>query len=171
MNIYMSGAHGTGKSSTAKIIADKTSYGLLPSASRESPYEQGTFQHQDFVMDQVWKRCTTFDEVILERTPFDVYSYTTAMNVQALAAKHEMKMDAFARNVKQQGNVLFYFPITFPLYRDGFRPDEIMQALVDSTMVYHIKRTGIPCLTVPNGTPEERADFILKELADAKLRL
>lgn len=169
MNIYMSGAHGTGKSTTAKIITEKARFGLLPSASRRSPYEQGTFDHQDYVMNQVYKRCAMYDETVHERTPFDVYAYTISMHVEALVEKHRMKIDAFARAIRQQGNTLFYFPITFPLKADGIRPDEMVQREVDSIMQYHIERTGIPRIFVPEGTPEERADFILKELPHASL--
>lgn len=169
MNIYMSGAHGTGKSTTARLIAKQTRFGLLPSASRSSPYEHGTFDHQEFVMNQVYKRCAIYDESIQERTPFDVYAYTRVMHLEQLLEKHRMKIDAFARALTNQGDVLFYFPITFPLQADGVRPDETMQREVDSTMRYHIKRTGTPCIVVPSGTPEERADFILKELSNASL--
>lgn len=169
MNIYMSGAHGTGKTTTAKIITEKTGMTVLPSASRNSPYEQGTYDHQDYVMDQVWKRCLRHDNTIHERTPFDVYAYTNAMHVEALVEKHRMKIDAFARSIKQRGESLFYFPITFELHLDEFRPDEMMQLTVDSIMRHHIERTEIPCIFIPDGTPEERANFILEESSYAKL--
>lgn len=120
-------------------------------------------------MSQVYKRCVIYDEAIQERTPFDVYAYTRAMNLEQLVEKHTMKIDAFARALITQGNPLFYFPITFPLQADGVRPDEMMQREVDSTMQYHIKRTGVHCIFIPEGSPEERADFILKELSSAEL--
>lgn len=164
MNVYMSGPHGCGKSTTAKIVAEKSGLGLLPSASRSSQHKQGTVEHQDYVMDQVYKRCATYDVVVHERTPFDAYAYTEVAGLDQLLEKHQMKMDAFARSMKNQGDILFYFPITFPLYQDGVRPDEKTQAAVDDIMRSHIERTEVPCLMVPGGTPEDRADFILSSI-------
>ena len=169
MNIYMTGSHGTGKTTTAEIIASKTGLGLPPSVSRRSPYTHGTIEHQKYVMDQVWKRCTTYDEVVHERTPFDAFAYTVAMGIEDVIEQQQMKVDTFARQIEQQGEAVFYFPVTFPLVSDGIRPDEEMQQHVDRVIQYHLNRTGIPYKVVACGTPEERADFILKELASAEL--
>lgn len=169
MNIYMSGAHGTGKSTTARFIAEKTGLSLAPSASRMSPYKHGSIEHQDYVMDQVYKRCATWDGVIHERTPFDVYAYTKdyADSSGDALVRHEMKVNAFARNISERGDVLFYFPIAFPLVDDGVRPDDRMQEKVDKTISQMIVTCGVKYIEIPNGSPEERADFILEELNHA----
>lgn len=172
MNIYMSGAHGTGKSTTARILAEKAGLSLIPSASRMSPYQHGSIEHQDYVMDQVFKRCSTWDGVIHERTPFDVYAYTRDYAMGGTLTdlpRHSMKVEAFARIMIQREDILFYFPITFPLVDDGVRPNAYIQKEVDHTMSQMIDRFNVTCVTVPKGSPEERADFILKELSHAEL--
>lgn len=164
MNIYLTGSHGTGKTTAAKIIAEKTGLSLVPSASRMSPYEQGTIDHQDFVMDMVYKRCATWDNVVHERTPFDVYSYTRNYSNGSShdLHRHGMKVNAFTRNMSKDKNTLFYFPISFPLIDDGVRPDDFVRQEVDLTIRQMFELTNVNFTVVPCGSPEERADFIIE---------
>ena len=169
MNIFFTGSHGTGKTTTALEIEKMSEFNVAPSASRMSPHRQGTIEHQEFVMDRVYRRCATWDNYVHERTPFDVYAYTVEFGLNSAGSRQKMKIDSFVRSVNHQGNILFYFPIRFDLILDGTRPGKSAQISVDKTISDQIKRTGVNYRIVPDGTPQERADFILKEVSNAKL--
>lgn len=170
MNIYLTGSHGTGKTTTAKIIAEKTGLSILPSASRMSPFAQGTVEHQKFVMDQVYKRCSTWSDAIHERTPFDVYSYTSVRKMDSIIAAQKMKVESFARIARLHEVPIFYFPVTFPFPgNDPERASRKEQLIVDDAIFNIIRIERVKFVAVPKATPEERADFILKELSHASL--
>lgn len=170
MNIYMTGAHGCGKTTTAIEIKKKNDgFGLIPSASRTSPYEPGTEDHQQYVMKTVYQHCAKYDQTIHERTPLDVFAYTSVGNFNNLREEQAMKLENFLRCMRHSGDTLFYFPILFPLEEDGVRPDGLVQAQIDDFIHDVLERENVLYKTVPMGTPEERADFILKELPGAKL--
>ena len=164
MNIYLTGAHGVGKTVTSKIITTNTNFSLMPSASRQSPHRHGTLQHQDYVMRQVHKRVTRCDQIISDRTPLDVFAYTKMMEIQPLYDEHEMKVQRFFRYLKHSNETLFYFPILFDLVEDGVRPGREEQKFVNDFIYEYLVESDVDFKTVPMGTPEERANFILKEL-------
>lgn len=162
MNIYLTGAHGTGKSSVAKIIKSRADFCTVPSASRNSPYEMGTEEHQRYVMDKVFTQHSKHDALVLERTPLDVYSYTRLMKIEAEYNRQQMKVEAFFRALKHTNQPVFYFPISFELENDGIRPGEVEQIQVDKFIYDYLENNNIHYHAIPNATPSERADFILE---------
>lgn len=166
MNIFLTGSHGSGKTSVAEIIAEKTELGVLPSASRISPYKHGTEEHQRYVMDKVYKRCMTYENVIHERTPLDVISYTNLFEASKEYNPQKMKVERFFAHITQTHQKIFYFPILFDLKSDGVRPGKWEQIKVDKYIFNQLVSCGVNFIEVPMGTPEERAEFILKEVGN-----
>lgn len=162
MNIYFTGSHGTGKTTTAKIVAKKTRMCVPQSVSRNSPYKQGTLEHQGYVMDKVSNRMMKHEGSVHDRTPLDVFAYTILMEHNSEYNHQLMKVQRFLRVMENTLEPLFYFPITFPLVSDGVRPGHDDQAKVDSIIKPMLKWFDINVYTVPEGTPEERAEFIVE---------
>lgn len=167
MNIYFTGSHGTGKTTTAKLLSNRTAFGILPSVSRNSPYKPGTVEHQGYVMDKVSQRTMRHDQTIQDRTPIDVLAYTQMMNFESEYAHQLMRVDRFLRGIAHSGEPLFYFPIVFPLQSDGVRPGKWEQIEVDSLIRPLLNRLPVNFYTMPSGTPEERVDFILERIPNA----
>ena len=166
MNIYLTGAHGTGKSTVAQIIKERAGFCTVPSVSRNSPYEMGTEEHQKYVMDKVFYHYSKYDGLILERTPLDVYSYTHLMQIESEYNRQKMKVEAFFRGIKQSEEPIFYFPIYFDLENDGVRPGQVEQVQVDRFIYNYLQDNNIEYHTIPYASPEERADFILERVAE-----
>ena len=165
MNIYLTGAHGCGKTTTSKKIAEKSKFQTLPSVARTSPYEVETAENQRFIMNKVYARCLNYDNYIHERTPVDVISYTKLMKLESEYNHQKMKVEAFFRGITHTGSPIFYFPIYFDLEHDGIRPGLDEQVEVDKFIHDYLETNGIPYYTIPDTTPEERADFILERVA------
>ena len=172
MNIYLTGAHSTGKSTVAQIIKERTGFCTVPSVSRNSPYEMGTEEHQRYVMDKVFYQYSKYDGLILERSPLDVYAYTKLMQIESEYGRQKMKVEAFFRGIGHSDSPIFYFPIYFDLEHDGIRPGQEEQVEIDKFIVSYLQKNNIDYYTIPDTTPEERADFILERVAEnASVRL
>lgn len=169
MNIYFTGSHGTGKTTTAELLSKRTGFGTLPSVSRNSPYRPGTVEHQGYVMDKVSQRTMRHDRTIQDRTPLDVFAYTQMMQLEGEYEYQMMKVNRFLRAITHSNEPLFYFPITFPLRSDGVRPGKWEQIEVDSLIKPLLSRFEVNLHTVPAGTPEERVEFILERMDHAQL--
>lgn len=164
MNIYLTGSHGTGKTTVAKIVEQKTDFGTLPSVSRTSPFPQGTLENQKYVMQKISQRTKFHDQTIQERTPLDVFAYTMMMNIRSEYNSQNMEVERFIRSIEHSGEPLFYFPIAFAIEADGVRPGKWEQRQVDATIKGILDNSSVPYHVIPEGTPEERADFVLQEV-------
>lgn len=166
MNILLTGAHGTGKTSTARAVnAKRPDLQLLPSASRQSPHKPGTVENQKHIMSEVWRRVNSPGPAIHERTPLDVYAYTALLDVGCEVAQQRAMVDEFYRVMRDAGCPLFYFPICFDLEIDGVRPGKWEQIAVDRTIAASLKASGIEYHTVPDASVDIRAAFILERVS------
>lgn len=164
MNIYFTGSHGTGKTTTAKLVAKKAKMCAPPSVSRSSPYKQGSLEHQGYVMDKVYQRAMEHSKSVHDRTPLDVYAYTLMMEHKGEYDHQLMKAQRFMRVLQDTGEPLFYFPITFPLVSDGVRPGKFEQIEIDTLIKPMLKWSDVNLHVVPDGTPEERTDFVMERI-------
>lgn len=155
MNIYLSGSHGTGKTSIVKQLR-QDGWLKKPSVARHSPYEPGTVINQHFIMSKVYKNCMTLSGYALDRTPIDVMSYTQLYlpDNDVEITYSIMQVESFRRS----NPTIFYTPIEFGLQEDGFRPGTKEQKTIDQ----YIKDTDRYDFNYVRltGTVEERVNMI-----------
>lgn len=166
MNIYFTGAHGCGKTTTARLLSSKLNYSIVPSVSRHSPYTPNTIEHQGYVMEKVVYRTMMHTYTVQDRTPVDVFAYTKLMGIKKLYQHQQMCVDRFLRTIDHAGDPIFYFPIHFELEDDGVRPDKKAQEHVDQIIISELDRSGVKYHVVPNALPEDRVDFILERIRE-----
>lgn len=165
MNIYFTGAGGTGKTTTAELLAPRIGYSLAPSVSRNSPFAINTPEHQEYAQNKTYEQTIELDEYVLDRTPFDVLGYDYGYGF----GTHERSM-RFCRNfikvllaVKEP---IVYFPRYWEAAGDGFRPTD---SKLLNTVDYWIHRgfvvardAGANAYVVRDESPEDRVDHILE---------
>ena len=164
MNVYFTGSHGTGKTTTARLLSSKLGYTIVPSVSRNSPHEPKTLDHQRYVMEKVVYRTMMHTYTVQDRTPVDVFAYTKLMGMKKLYRHQQMCVDRFLRSIGHAKDPLFYFPIHFELENDGVRPDEHAQEYIDKAIVLELERSGVNYHVIPDASPEKRVDFILERI-------
>lgn len=164
MNIYFTGSHGTGKTTTARLLSSRLGYSIVPSVSRNSPHEPKTIDHQRYVMEKVVYRTMMHTYTVQERTPVDVFAYTKLMGMKKLYRHQQMCVDRFLRNINHAREPIFYFPIHFELENDGVRPDEHAQEYIDKEIILELERARVNYHVIPDASPEKRVDFILERI-------
>ena len=163
MKFLLSGASSTGKSTTAKILSEKTGLPIIDNISRTSPYEMHTVEHQKYMADKVFET-SQLDNHIMCRTPFDVWAYSIGFNIQN-HAQDSRNAYLFAKS----NPIVIYFPINvIPIVDDGFRPvSEELNSVVDSEIRKQLMYYGVKYHMVGKGTPEERAENIIKFMEES----
>lgn len=164
MNVYLSGSHGTGKTSIVKKLR-KSGWHKKPSVARSSPFPAGTVRNQHYIMSKVYDNCMRLEGYALDRTPIDVMSYTKLYlpDNKSELMYSIMKVESFRRS----NPLIFYTPIEFELDDDGFRPgleeqeevDMYIKETLDTYDFYYVMLTG---------TVEQRVKTI-KECISAKV--
>jgi hypothetical protein len=159
MNIFMTGASGTGKTSLAVELCLRLGLDEAPSVSRTSPYEMGSQDMQDYVMHCVDYQCRTASQAVISRTPIDVYAYSRLWGLE------RKKPAAVAKRFLDSDAIILYLPKYWEPEDDGFRPLEgqdevdqiIAEALIDSGNWDRI-------YTVENEDVTDRADNVIQWL-------
>lgn len=118
MNIYMTGASGTGKTSLAKELCVRLGMNEAPSVARTSPYKMGSQIFQDYVMHCVDYQCLTAKQSVVTRTPIDVLAYSMVHKLAQIAP-----FNAAERFISTKP-ILLYLPKYWEPEDDGFRPTD-----------------------------------------------
>lgn len=165
MNIFMTGASGTGKTSLAKELCERLGLREASSVSRTSPYGMRTQIHQDYVMHGVDMQCITARESVVTRTPIDVYAYSWIWDLE-----HVVPL-AVATRFLLTKPILLYLPKYWEPEDDGVRPLD-GQDDVDATIKFtidHFQPVGFEYFTAKDNCIEDRASDVIEWLIERNL--
>lgn len=176
--IGFTGTGGTGKSTVLNLIKDdaETELGtkLLPSVARKvfaefdaNESDQDSWSpHKklDLQLAIIRARMDAESETgsfISDRTMIDHFAYTVFRCYDSVS---DEVFDSLMKDVKDNlanYDFVFYFPIHFVPPSDGMRQDgEAYRYAIDSIIRAALTDLGVSYLTVPAGTPEERAEYV-----------
>lgn len=151
VNIYFTGASGTGKTTLATMLAAEYGMKVMPSISRNSPYPIGSTEHQEYISEELFRRAMEDQNAVFDRTPLDVVGYDLAYGFPELSLQSTL----YATVWKRTSPILIYFPVYWQPEDDGFRPtDEKTTTTVDLTI--RAQLAGLEYLTMDNESPELR---------------
>lgn len=177
MIIGFFGSHGTGKTTTADLIADKMGCTQLTSKSREVgeflPINtEATHLSQLLITagraNQAMHYSGTPGVYVADRTPLDSLAYTAYQADNVWTDTPDIYLNEsknLVKNTMWRYTALFYFPVTFPPEDDGVRYSDVnYQDSIDYYIRSLADELGFFYQTVPDGTAEERAAAICKLL-------
>lgn len=157
MTIWFTGSSGTGKSTTAKLLGEKTGINVVDNISRSSPHKMGTVEHQAYISKKVFDLNGRL--IISPRSPFDVLAYSVVYEVPNLA------MDSLHSFIFASSKpVLFYFPYgQFPIVDDNFRPTSpVLNRQVDEEIRKQLRYYGVEYYEVKKESANSRANSIIQ---------
>ena len=180
MNVYFTGAQGTGKTTLANLLT-KQGFEKIPSVTR-SLIEQGklsaeetsqgaTPKTQKIIFDEYYKIFRERKAIVSDRFLTDVFAYTKFIykrddDEDALAYLHREreKIDQLAYEQRllygDADAVVFYCPIEFEVENDGLRDtDEEYRKNIDEYIKKELVRQCIR-FHVLRGSVEERMETI-----------
>lgn len=154
--VFFTGSSGQGKTTTAKIVSERLQVPVWDGVSRSSPFEMGTREHQEYISNEVFARCTAYDGVHT-RTPIDVLAYTYVFGTGNYAKDGHHVFKFLSTHPK-----IVYFPMLLEVEDDGFRPTDIeLTRKVDRHIQDTLHIYGVTYLTLDLESPEERAEKII----------
>jgi predicted ATPase len=171
------GSHGTGKTTTADIVSEKTGCTALTSKSRDvgevMPINREASHLSQLLIttargNQAMHYSGTPGLHVADRTPLDSLAYTQYQIDNIWPETHDIYINEsknLVRNTMWRYTALFYFPVTFHPEEDGTRDGDVnYQDAIDYYIRDFADELGFFYHTVPNGTAEERADRIIELL-------
>lgn len=175
MIIGFFGSHGTGKTTTAEIIAEKTGCNLLLSKSREVgdfwPINREATETSQLLItaaraNQALHYSRAPGLFLADRTPLDSLAYSTYQSDNVWVDTPDIYMNEsfnLVKNTMRNYTALIYFPVLFDPKEDGVRDGDInYQDAIDYYIRDFADQLGIYYQTAPDGTAEERADAIIR---------
>jgi hypothetical protein len=172
------GAGGTGKTTTAKLLASQLHYGFLPSASRDvfkrMGYQQETDQdklnpNERWLLQrniQVAHMTSMSDyfgkPVVTDRTQLDQHAYALLYCSSTLSTSDLTWLHDLVERALQFYKKIFYFPLTdFPTNDDRMRTTRQGERLAFDCILYGLIRLfDVPITVVPVLGLEDRVEFI-----------
>ena len=190
MRIGLFGAASTGKTSTAKLLAERLGMEFQPSIVRGVMEKEGLteiseamleptkrFSLQYKIMDAKSIQDQAYPHAIFDRTPIDHAAYLFLKCHEIIPDDHtDAVLGMVKRRIKNWYDILFYFPVfeEMPYKADEFRrTGRAYQYLQDATMKY-IAGKVVPKIKVHRiemGTENERAavmEAIVRNIVKAK---
>jgi predicted ATPase len=180
MRIGFTGSHSTGKTSVAKTIADENPFwAFVPSTARKvADAGLGVNREADHLSQMITTLSRFVDEsraheggfgyTVSDRTPLDSLAYTRYQmdNVWTGNELNDFYWDYSKKFVIEAMKVydhVFYFPVgAFALTLDGLREnDESYRSDIDAIIRALLIELNIDAIIVPDGTVEERTDFVM----------
>lgn len=184
MKIGMSGAGGTGKSTTAVMLTEKLGLPLRPSPSRSVFAKLGITAEDDqngMDFDLRWQLQTGIHYAIQDQIAEysnGVYDRTTLDNFFYLISRcPETDAEDIEEFEKQMVAALRSFDLLlyFPTYKgwcyntDGMRTASVANKMVaDYCMQQLIMKHKLPYVFVPDGTPEYRLKYVIDTINNGR---
>lgn len=189
MRIRFCGSHGTGKTTLLNLFED-SKFTLHKELSRELMEEFWNPKEQDLFWKIVFQRklfnnflkvqggIITHDNQMTDRSLIDILAYTRVL-------RDDLKKYTWHKNYDKKLSFLleetideiegcisdfdydytFYFPICFPLEKDGVRyEDEEFQKKIDNEILNILQEFQIPFIVIEGNKPEERWYFVMKKI-------
>lgn len=176
MRIGFTGSHGTGKTSTSIELTRRAqfkNYVTIPSTAREAA-EAGYGINRD--ADELSQYMVLMARIVGEeldaeglmyisdRTPVDSLAYTDYQMDKVWMNRNPYYWKQCYRITRwhmRKYDHVFYFPITFPIEKDGVRDGSVnYQKDIDRRVRKLLKEMEISYTTMPAGTIKQRAKFI-----------
>jgi hypothetical protein len=177
MRIGFTGAHGTGKTTTAQRLVQilPQNWPMVPSTARLSQAagfpinRDATPESQLFTMmartsleDKVERE---YGRVVSDRTPLDSLAYTKYQldymwKDRDLQFYYDMSYEHTLSHM-QKYDAVFYFPVLWSPVDDGVRDPSVEYQLEHNRILVRLAiHQATQLIRVPDGTVDERAQFI-----------
>ena len=178
MLIGFVGSHGTGKTTTAKVVADLMDGTPLLSSSREVHDSGLPINKEATRLTQLMITVARANQAhlyskydrevfVADRTPFDSIAYTQYQIDNVWDREPDLDRLYYdysydlARNSLGCYDKIFYFPPLSDIEDDGTRlADKEYQMIIDDRIKSLLYRLGVGEIAVPDGSVLERAHFI-----------
>lgn len=179
MKIGFTGSGGTGKTTTLILLTQNfKEVPVLPSPARavfnrwnikESDQEKMGLDELSRLQNEIYsarrQQEVEIPDFISDRTLLDNFVYDTFRCYRAYSNAHYFERQADIINNMQSYDHIFYFPLLTDVEIDGFRESMISyQTIIDSLIYTFLEKHGIRYKRVPDGTADERARWIEREI-------
>jgi len=168
MKIAIAGAHGVGKTTFAKVLAEKLNFNYIHDIVREEALNKGFVINENTSPEvQLWLVCrqwelenTTPENWVSDKSLFDYLVYGE------IILKDERVKKVIRDIVKRNAHYdwVFYLPIEFQMELDGARSEDLeFQKNVDYRYRQCLKEFGIKYIVL-SGSVQERVNQALEYL-------
>lgn len=178
MRIGFTGSSGQGKTSTSRALLNRPEfmhYSRVGSTARalssHGLNRQATKDGQwNIMLRRIWKESDVDGCFVSDRTPVDSLAYTLYQHHRKGWGNEYIKNYwSVVREHMETYDHVFYFPITLPVKQNAYREaDPDFHKEIDLYMKDSLDFLEVPYTTMPDGTIEERADFIRFRLYSRK---
>jgi len=168
MKIAIAGAHGVGKSTFAKGLAERMSFHYIPDIVRDEAVLKGFVINENTPPEvHLWLVCRQWE---LEQTTSEGWVADKSLFDYLVYGEIILKDDEFKKLIRKivkrnaHYDTVFYLPIEFTMESDGIRSeDENFRKKVDHLYKKILKEFGVKYILL-SGSPEQRINQALKHL-------
>jgi len=176
------GAGGTGKTTTAKLMADLMGWDFVPSVSRRvfdcwgwteadqiNASRHDNWRLQRDIIQAKSAQDFDADRCVMDRTLIDHYVYSLYRSSEVITNEEHKWLDGWLEEGMSRYRFVIFCPVgLFVPGEDGMRqPGEAYRHLIDAAIRGILDRCNVTNLRLPLGTPEERARMCLEAVMNS----